>query len=143
MRRHWRSIRTWWADMSGWDGSRPLYDPMCGSGTLISEAWLKFCRIPAGYLRRKFGFTMLPDFDAAICQSVSKQIRNFSVVCCDRRNRYIQQITYRFIRTKRRTVGHGAVFEAAGRISIFEPVGLEVPHVGMASPADDAWIEFL
>ena len=57
-------------DLSGWDGSRPLYDPMCGSGTLISEAWLKFCRIPAGYLRRKFGFTMLPDFDATIWRDV-------------------------------------------------------------------------
>ncbi len=56
-------------DLTGWDGSRPLYDPMCGSGTLISEAWLKYCRIPAGYLRRRFGFTMLPDFEPELWQA--------------------------------------------------------------------------
>lgn len=50
-------------DIAGWDGRKPLYDPMCGSGTLLSEAWLKASRIPAGTLRRKWGFMMLPDFD--------------------------------------------------------------------------------
>jgi putative N6-adenine-specific DNA methylase len=56
--------------LSGWDGERPLYDPMCGSGTLISEAWLKYCRIPAGYLRGSFGFELLPDFDAQVWREV-------------------------------------------------------------------------
>jgi putative N6-adenine-specific DNA methylase len=50
-------------DFSGWDGKRRLYDPMCGSGTLLSEAWLKAGNIPAGTLRKKFGFMMLPDYD--------------------------------------------------------------------------------
>ena len=50
-------------DISGWDGKRGLYDPMCGSGTLLGEAWLKAGRIPAGCLRSNFGFTMLPDHD--------------------------------------------------------------------------------
>ncbi len=31
-----------------WDGSRPLHDPMCGSGTLLAEALMHYCRIPAG-----------------------------------------------------------------------------------------------
>jgi len=50
-------------DFAGWDGKRPLYDPMCGSGTLLSEAWLKAGYIPPGILRKKFGFMMLPDYD--------------------------------------------------------------------------------
>lgn len=50
-------------DIAGWDGKKPLYDPMCGSGTILSEAWLKAGNIPAGILRKKFGFMMLPDFD--------------------------------------------------------------------------------
>lgn len=50
-------------DFAGWEGKEPLYDPMCGSGTLLSEAWLKAGRLPAGVLRRKFGFMMLPDFN--------------------------------------------------------------------------------
>ncbi|MFO7607472.1 MAG: THUMP domain-containing protein [Desulfurivibrionaceae bacterium] len=49
--------------LSGWDGERPLVDPMCGSGTLLCEALMSSCRVPAGYLRRKFGFENLPDFD--------------------------------------------------------------------------------
>ena len=50
-------------DFAKWDCRRPLYDPMCGSGTLLSEAWLKAGYIPPGTLRKKFGFMMLPDYD--------------------------------------------------------------------------------
>lgn len=53
-------------DLSRWDGSRPLYDPMCGSGTLLTEALMRYARIPAGFLRPKFGFENLPDFDPAL-----------------------------------------------------------------------------
>lgn len=50
-------------DFAGWEGKEPLYDPMCGSGTLLAEAWLKAGHLPAGVLRHKFGFMMLPDFN--------------------------------------------------------------------------------
>lgn len=56
--------------MTGWNGERLLYDPMCGSGTLLAEALMHYCRIPAAYLRDRFGFEMLPDFDAALWQRV-------------------------------------------------------------------------
>jgi len=59
--------------MTEWDGSRPLYDPMCGSGTLIGEALMHFCRIPAGYLRNRFGFESLPDFDPGVWKAVKKR----------------------------------------------------------------------
>jgi putative N6-adenine-specific DNA methylase len=58
--------------MSGWQGQKPLYDPMCGSGTLLCEALMHLCAIPAGYLRPKFGFSFLPDFDAAHWQRVKR-----------------------------------------------------------------------
>ena len=57
-------------DLAGWDGKERLYDPMCGSGTLLSEAWLKAGRIPPGVLRRKFGFMMLPDYDRRVWTQV-------------------------------------------------------------------------
>jgi putative N6-adenine-specific DNA methylase len=50
---------------SEWAGAQPLVDPMCGSGTLLAEALMHHCRIPAGYLRARFGFERLPDFDRA------------------------------------------------------------------------------
>ena len=58
--------------MSGWDGSQPLYDPLCGSGTLLCEALLRHCRIPAGIFRERFGFEVLPDFDKQLWQQVKQ-----------------------------------------------------------------------
>jgi putative N6-adenine-specific DNA methylase len=59
--------------MTGWNGSRPLHDPMCGSGTLVAEALMSFCRIPAGFLRKSFGFENLPDFDRKAWDSVKME----------------------------------------------------------------------
>ena len=56
--------------LSGWSGDRPLVDPMCGGGTLLCEAVMAHCRIPAGYLRTRFGFQHLPDFDAGLWRRV-------------------------------------------------------------------------
>lgn len=59
---------------SGWDGVRPLVDPMCGSGTLLCEALMSSCRVPAGYLRKKFGFESMPDFDRTKWQELRRKI---------------------------------------------------------------------
>jgi putative N6-adenine-specific DNA methylase len=62
--------------MAEWEGSKPLYDPMCGSGTLIAEALMSYCRIPPGYLRKRFGFEWLPDFDPDIWKTVHENAKN-------------------------------------------------------------------
>ena len=59
--------------MTGWDGKVPLYDPMCGSGTLLCEALMHYCRIPSGIFRKKFGFEALPDFDRTVWAQVKQQ----------------------------------------------------------------------
>lgn len=59
--------------LSGWQMQRPLCDPMCGSGTLLCEAAMAAGRIPAGYLRRVFGFFRLPDFDQKLWLKVKKK----------------------------------------------------------------------
>jgi len=59
--------------LSRWDGTKPLYDPMCGSGTLLCEALMKYCRIPAMIFREKFGFERLPDFNARTWNQVRQQ----------------------------------------------------------------------
>lgn len=53
-----------------WDGGRPLLDPMCGSGTLLAESLMHYCRIPAAFLRSRFGFERLPDFDSGLWAAV-------------------------------------------------------------------------
>jgi putative N6-adenine-specific DNA methylase len=49
---------------SGWDGTTPLYDPCCGSGTILIEAAQVACNIAPGSLRR-FGFERLRSHQAA------------------------------------------------------------------------------
>jgi len=58
---------------SHWDGSVPLYDPLCGSGTLLCEALMRYSNIPAGIFRNRFGFELLPDFDGAVWKLVKKE----------------------------------------------------------------------
>jgi putative N6-adenine-specific DNA methylase len=49
--------------ISKWDGQNTLYDPMCGSGTILCEALMHYCRIPSQAMRKKFGFFNLPEFN--------------------------------------------------------------------------------
>jgi putative N6-adenine-specific DNA methylase len=51
--------------LTGWDGTVPLADPMCGSGTIPVEAALQAARIPPG-LKRSFGFQRWLDFDRCL-----------------------------------------------------------------------------
>jgi len=60
--------------LSEWQGSMPLYDLMCGSGTLLSEALMSYCRIPGGYLRKGFGFQFLPDYDETLWVAVKQEM---------------------------------------------------------------------
>jgi putative N6-adenine-specific DNA methylase len=57
---------------SGWDGQTSFYDPLCGSGTLLCEAYLATTKTPSANLRSKFGFERLPDFDAELWKKVKK-----------------------------------------------------------------------
>jgi putative N6-adenine-specific DNA methylase len=59
--------------ISGWNGEKPLYDPMCGSGTLLLEALMAYCRIPSGFLKTRFGFFHLPDFNENLWKRVKAE----------------------------------------------------------------------
>ncbi|MBC6609956.1 hypothetical protein H8B15_03425 [Hymenobacter sp. BT507] len=62
--------------LTGWDGKRTLIDPMCGSGTLLTEAALIAQHIAPGlYHQGKFGFENWPDFEAALWESVQLDAR--------------------------------------------------------------------
>jgi putative N6-adenine-specific DNA methylase len=49
--------------LSGYDGTQPLIDPMCGSGTLLVEAALIARNIAPGLLGRRFAFMGHLSFD--------------------------------------------------------------------------------
>ncbi|HOO76578.1 MAG TPA: THUMP domain-containing protein [bacterium] len=56
-----------------WEGETPLYDPFCGSGTILCEAYMRASKIPAGFLRPSFGFERFPDFDADLWRTVREE----------------------------------------------------------------------
>jgi putative N6-adenine-specific DNA methylase len=56
-----------------WEGRKKLWDPFCGSGTLLAEAMMNYCKIPSGFLRRRFGFEALPDFDRILWTRVREE----------------------------------------------------------------------
>jgi putative N6-adenine-specific DNA methylase len=53
--------------LSGWDRRSPLLDPMCGSGTLLFEAWMMAAGI-APNLRRRCGFEKLLEYQPDLHQ---------------------------------------------------------------------------
>ncbi len=64
---------------TGYDGSVPLVNPMCGSGTLAIEAALIASGRPPGLLRGNFGFMHRKGYDSDAWQSMrrsAKKIRN-------------------------------------------------------------------
>ncbi|WP_093023226.1 THUMP domain-containing class I SAM-dependent RNA methyltransferase [Pustulibacterium marinum] len=67
--------------MSGWDGTTDFMDPMCGSGTMLVEAAMIACNIPANINRKEFAFEKWGDFDEdlfeKIVESSLKKTREF------------------------------------------------------------------
>ena len=51
--------------LSGWAPALPLYDPFCGSGTIVIEAAQRALGVAPG-LSRSFGFERLRDFDPSL-----------------------------------------------------------------------------
>ena len=56
--------------LAGWKGQSDLYDPMCGSGTLLIEAALIARNIAPGVYRQGFAFEKWANFDADLWDEV-------------------------------------------------------------------------
>jgi len=59
--------------LSEWDQQTPLVDPMCGSGTILTEAALMACRVPSGYFRRHYTFMRWADFSPRLWRQVKEE----------------------------------------------------------------------
>lgn len=66
--------------LSGYKGQTNFIDPMCGSGTILIEATMIACNIPANINRPEFGFEKWDDYDEdlyfTIQDSLLKKIVN-------------------------------------------------------------------
>ncbi|MFM9988266.1 class I SAM-dependent RNA methyltransferase [Flavobacterium sp.] len=67
--------------LSGWEGQGHFIDPMCGSGTILAEAAMIACNIPANINRKEFAFEKWNDWDNElfdnIMNSLMKKIKEF------------------------------------------------------------------
>lgn len=67
--------------LSGWKGESDFLDPMCGSGTILIEAAMIACNIPANINRKEFAFEKWNDWDNdlfdLICDSLLKKTADF------------------------------------------------------------------
>ena len=61
--------------LSDWDPSYPLFDPFCGSGTLLIEAAWIALGVPAG-IWRPFGFERLRDHNARHWRDIKEDARS-------------------------------------------------------------------
>lgn len=60
---------------SGWDGTTPFVNPMCGSDTLAIEAALVGLRIAPGLLRESFGFMHVQGFKQQAWQKLVNEAK--------------------------------------------------------------------
>lgn len=58
--------------LSGWNGTMPLLDPLCGGGTIPLEAAMLAKKIAPG-LGRRFAFELFSNFDQALWKTVQSQ----------------------------------------------------------------------
>ncbi|RKR07069.1 putative N6-adenine-specific DNA methylase [Maribacter vaceletii] len=56
--------------LSGWKGQSDFLDPMCGSGTMCTEAAMIACNIPANINRKEFAFEKWEDFDEELFDKI-------------------------------------------------------------------------
>ena len=61
---------------SGFDGTMPLMDPMCGSGTFLIEGALMAKSVAPGLLGRSFAFRKHPGFKRALYKQVIEDARD-------------------------------------------------------------------
>ncbi|MDO8305954.1 class I SAM-dependent RNA methyltransferase [Herminiimonas sp.] len=59
---------------AGWKPGMVLFDPMCGSGTILAEAAQMLAGIPPG-LRRNFAFEKFNDFNAAEWLAIKNNVK--------------------------------------------------------------------
>lgn len=61
--------------LSGWQGKKPLIDPMCGSGTILIEAALWASKMGPGMLRKRFGFMNWRNYDLPLFNKLKREVR--------------------------------------------------------------------
>ncbi len=60
--------------LAGWNGQCDFLDPMCGSGTILIEAAMIACNIPANINRAEFACERWADYDNALFETIKENL---------------------------------------------------------------------
>lgn len=152
--------------ITGWNGTNPLLDPMCGSGTLAIEAALIAAQIPPGIFRNRYGFENWKDFDRELLEHVVKQLpgekkvkvpivaRDIDPSAVELTRRQVQKLDLsHIIRVEKDDFAHAAGIEEGTTIIMNPPYGERMRPADLESlyamigttlkhshPGCDAWI---
>lgn len=66
-------------NLTQWNGGKPFFDPMCGSGTFLIEAGMLASKLPAGVFREDFSFTHWKDFDENLFNTIRESALSRSI----------------------------------------------------------------
>ncbi|MBK7958223.1 MAG: class I SAM-dependent RNA methyltransferase [Bacteroidetes bacterium] len=94
--------------LSEWDGNSPLYDVMCGSGTIPIEAAMIASNMAPNIYRKGFGFEKFSKFDKPLFESIRAELlakiadKSHFIYACDIAGTAIDTAKMNFFETKLR-----------------------------------------
>ena len=120
--------------LAGVEQGLPLYDPCCGSGTIVIEAAQIACRMAAG-LQRRFGFEKLRMFDAHVWRQLQEEARGQQ--CEPRAAVYGSDLAFRMVDFAQRNAERAGVAKALnlrGGDALQRMPPCEAPAVMLVNP---------
>jgi putative N6-adenine-specific DNA methylase len=120
--------------VAGVEQGLPLYDPCCGSGTIVIEAAQIACSMAAG-LQRRFGFEKLRIYDAHVWRQLQDQAR--AQVCEPRAAVYGSDLAFRMVDFAQRNAERAGVAKAVnlrGGDALQRMPPCEAPAVMLVNP---------
>ena len=120
--------------VAGVEQGLPLYDPCCGSGTIVIEAAQIACRMAAG-LQRRFGFEKLRMFDAHVWRQLQDEAR--AQQCDPRAQVFGSDLAFRMVDFAQRNAERAGVAKAVnlrGGDALQRLPPCEAPAVMLVNP---------
>jgi len=120
--------------VAGVEKGLPLYDPCCGSGTIVIEAAQIACRMAAG-LQRRFGFEKLRLFDAHVWRQLQDEAR--AQQCDPRAQVFGSDLAFRMVDFAQRNAERAGVAKAVnlrGGDALQRLPPCEAPAVMLVNP---------
>ncbi len=135
---------------SGWETDKPLFDPFCGSGTLVIEAALMAANIAPSLTRNFFAFEALKAFKEDVwleildkAQALADESRDRKQLCIRGSDMDSSVLNIARDNARRAGVEHLVSFEVGDALNIKQPFGNQKGHIVTNPPYGERLGELL